>query len=147
MFGNLGSRLNKLISELQTFDRIKQQKYLLERVKTKNILEMLDKPIYILDGRLEFDTYNEAFGDAFNIDPKTFDPGELEELVQHVQKNADIYSKSVRNESFKEKIDIKGIDYQVEFNTIPILHSGEEKKLYAFIFEFSYVKKIGKTKK
>ncbi len=147
IFGDLGSRLNKLVNALQTFDRIKQQKYLLERVKAKKILEQLEKPIYILDERLEFDTYNQAFGEAFNIDPKTFDPGELEELVHHVQLRADIYSKSVRNEVFKEKIGIKGIEFQVEFTTIPILYSGEEKKLYAFIFIFTYVKRLGKIRK
>ncbi len=147
MFGNLGSRLNKLITALQTFDRIKQQKYLLERVKTKTILEQLDSPVYILDERLEFDTYNEAFGDAFDIDPKTFDPGELEELVRHIRLRADIYSKSIRNETFKEKIGIKEIEFQVEFITIPILYSGEDKKLYCFIFIFNNVKRLGKMKK
>lgn len=144
--GNLGTILNRLILELQTFDKIKQQKYLLERVKVKEIIELFQEPVYILDSRLEADVFNAAFEDTFDVELKTLDPDDFAPLVTHVQRSSDIYSKSVRNEKFKEKINVKDFEFQVEFKTIPVLLSGEEKKLFSVIFLFTSVKKSSKKK-
>jgi hypothetical protein len=141
MFGNLGARLNRLIFELQAFDKVKQERYLLERLRLKSVLEYIPFPVYLLDSKLSADMYNDEFIDKFEIDPKTFDEREFEELVNHVRQNADIYSKAVKNDSFREKILVNGFEFQVEFKTIPILHSSEDKNFYSLIFIFTGIKK------
>lgn len=146
-FGNLGTRLNKLINQLQTFDKIKQKKYVLERVKANELIELIPFPVYVMDEKYEYERYNQALLEEFELTEKTFDASEFDELLAFARKKSDLFSRGVQHIDFPEKIKVKENCYQVEFKVIPVLRRDGDKEMYCLIFYMTSVQKINKKRK